>query len=172
MITFVFAVRFTAYLAKYKGFLSLGFFHIRLALEHQKIGKIDAAQARVMARIPQFQMDMTKRKSLMPSNQVHVPANWELVKGTDKESLIPHQTDPTKRRVGNLPVTAPIPTTFIHDFFGSQLTIGDMVIGKGLAKKKHRLEITHDQLTIDSVPQDVNQGELERIKQIIRENRK
>jgi hypothetical protein len=61
--------------------------------------------------------------------------------------------------------------TFVHDFFGSQLVIGDIRIGHSLARKKHRLEITKNQLLIDNNPQDVNQGDLERIKALIREMR-
>lgn len=162
MITFVFALRFTAYLAKFKGFLTLGFIHIRLAGEYQpRMNKIEADEARKLNRRPQYKLDATKRRSLMAQNQIPVPKGWS-------EEIAPKVT---KRRISNIPISPPIERTFTHDFFGSQLVIGDIRIGQGLTKKLHRLEINKNQLTIDNVPQDINQGELERIKQVIRESR-
>lgn len=165
MITFVFAVRFTMNITKFRGYLSLGFMHIRFAMERLKpINQIEADEARKLARRAQYRLDAHKRKSLQPVNNIPIPKGWDAAAAKPKSQS-------TKARVGNLPVTPPLENTFTHDFFGSQLVIGDIRIGQGLTKTKHRLEIRRDQLTIDNVPQQVNQGELERIKQLIRASR-
>lgn len=159
MITFVVAIRFTSSFQRFKGFLSLGFLHFRVAFEYQKgMTTIEAAEARKMAIKPQYQLDETKRLSLQPANQLKVPQGWTEVR----------TSDPTKIRVSQVPITKPLEDSFVHDFFGSQLVIGDMRIGSGLPRKMHRLEITKDRLTIDNKTYEVNQGELERIKQLLR----
>jgi len=164
-LAFVFILKFTSYVIKFPGFLSLGFLHVRLAVEHKKnLSVLEANEARMLQRKPQYRLDATKRKSLSPSNQETIPNGWDVVS-------VP-QKDPTKRRMSEYVLTPPIESTFVHDFFGSQLIIGDMVVCRSLQKTKHRLEISGDRLTVDNIPQTVNQGELEKIKQIIRESRK
>mgnify|MGYP001236361912 CR=1 FL=1 len=189
MLTFSFIIKFTRRWTHLEGFLiSLGFFHLRIALETQatqikaleapiEIPKemIQVAKAieektkaaegigaeSIRSRIMQknFILDATKRKSLQPSNLASIPG-WNEHFEPPKEHHVPHPK-----------ITGPLEKTFIHDFFGSQLMVGDMRIGGGLSKGRHRVEITQDQLRIDNIPQVVNQGELERIKDIIRASR-
>ena len=60
---------------------------------------------------------------------------------------------------------------FEHKFFGSQLLVGKRMIIGNLPRKLHTLEIIGKQLLIDTVPHPINEGELENLKRIIRENR-
>lgn len=65
-----------------------------------------------------------------------------------------------------------IEQVFEHEFHGSMLRIGDIQIGGQFSKGKHRLEIIGNLLYVDNIPQTINSGDLERIKDIIRQIRK
>jgi len=162
MLTVILAIRFSLRFSHFKGFFSLGWIHVRVAIEKAPVSH--AAQIRAEVAKSGYVLDSTKRRSLQPANQKVIPKGW-----TDPSI----EADATKRRVATViaPITPPLEQTFIHDFFGSQLVIGEMRIGGNLTRKKHRLEITHDQLLIDNMPQVVNQGELEVIKALIRSAR-
>jgi hypothetical protein len=163
MFTFSFIFRLTRQWTSLKGFLSLGFIHFQIGWEARKdIPEIQAHMIRQRMMEKDYTLDSTKRKSLQPGNMSVPIPGW-------RDRMI---APPSKQRIANhTKATPPLENTFIHDFFGSQLMVGDMQIGQGLSKGKHRLEITQDQLRIDNVPQVINQGELERIKEIIRESR-
>ena len=65
--------------------------------------------------------------------------------------------------------TAPLDTPFQHVFFGRMLTIGQWRVVDGLDDAKHRLEIVQDQMYVDNKPYPANTGDVERIKNLIRE---
>lgn len=164
MLTISFVVRFTRHVESFPGFLSLLFVHFKLyssSVPTLSSGQIAASEARKVIQQPAFRMDPTKRRSLQPNNQPPMPPPSVEVKPK------PLEVEPRKTQTA-MPFTPNLSASFEHRFYGSSLTIGEIRIGGGLSKGLHTLEITKDQLLIDSVPQNVNQGDLERIKEMIR----
>ena len=151
MITIVFALRFTRAISSFKGFLSLGFIHLRIAIERVRSEKF---VKEVLASKKDFVMDETKHRSLHSANQPKVKSNSPEIAMAHKPLVMPKKTPPME-------------TGFTHEFFGSELTVGDIKLCQGLTREKHTLEIEHDQLRIDNIPKRINQGELEKIKALI-----
>jgi hypothetical protein len=173
MVTFLFALRFSAKFTKFEGFFSLGFIHFRFSIERLPLlnlgvveaEKIHVEKVRDVIQKKQYVLDSTKRKTLSSGNQKKFSVSWDEVSGRNS-------TDSTKKGVNVPQVTEPLEQNFVHDFFGTQLIIGDIRVGKNLPKSLHRLEIIKNQVFIDNIPQEVNQGELEKIKSLIRNSRR
>lgn len=106
------------------------------------------------------EMDNTKLKSLQPANRAKLPGtNWksEEVEVDGVKSL---QWKPTP----------PLKGEFQWKFYGSQLSVGDKIVFQGLPKKMHLLEITgKDEVYLDGTPKQIHPGELESLKQTIRD---
>lgn len=149
MFDWVFIVRFTSFFAMLKGFFSLGFVHLKITTSTKAIPKKrepkEISAAKKEAGITR---DPTKQKSLQPGNRRSSPEQ-------NAKKL-------TERLDG---------ASFVHDFFGSKLVVNNATLVSNLSRKKHRLEITGNQMFIDNDPYPINQGELERIKKVIRDSR-
>jgi len=122
---------------------------------------------KVAKRHPVFMMDETKRKSLQPANHHPIPAGWDLVKAEIERDA----KSKAKQNRRHTPHTPPMERNFEHKFFGSQLTVeGTKLIG-GLSRGKHTMEIVGNQMFIDNDQVKINEGDLERIKDLIRKSR-
>jgi len=105
------------------------------------------------------------------------------IKGHKKKSLMPRSPDSPEavyinkvwqdKEAGKLVKkrTPPISQPFEHKFFGTSLNINGRTLFQGLGRNLHRLEIIGDQVFIDNQPQAMNFGDIERIKEVIREAR-
>ena len=88
-----------------------------------------------------------------------------------REDKITRTYDNTIEAKSPAAYTPPLEDVFKHKFFGSSLTIGDIRLFNGLSKQLHTLEIIGNSLYVDNIVQQVNVGDLERIKKLIRESR-
>ncbi len=178
MLCLSFVVRFTRTFESFPGFWSLGFLHFQIKADTSvlpprrrsltagdllkiKADSPTAAEARRLMEQPYYKLDRTKRKSLQPTNQANLPKGWDVELPTLEDRV-------TKKPMR---LTPSLEQSFTHNFYGSTLMVGDVRLAAGLSKAMHKLEITKDQLLIDGHPQDVNQGDLERIKEMIRSTR-
>lgn len=178
MLCLSFVVRFTRTFESFPGFWSLGFLHFQIKADTSvlpprrarltagdliklKAESPTSQEARRLMQQPYYKLDKTKRKSLQPTNQANLPKGWdtELVKPEPRVTITP------------MPLTPSLEHSFTHSFYGSTLMVGDVRMAAGLSKAMHKLEITKDQMLIDGHPQDINQGDLERIKEMIRSTR-
>lgn len=177
MLSISLIVRFTRTVESFPGFWSLWLFHVKLIIDRSAVPRVKlsardllklqaerstptAHEARILRAKSFYQLDPTKRKSLQPTNQEGLPKGWD--------EAVARPDDLVKRP---MPLTAPLEDSFHHVFYGSMLRVGDVTIASGLSKTTHKLEITKDQLLIDGHPQAINQGDLERIKDMLRSTR-
>lgn len=156
MFDLVFIVRFTSFFAMLEGFLSLGFVHLKITTSTKAIHKKrepkeekrEPKEVSATKKEAGIKRDPTKQKSLQPGNRRSSPE--------ENAKKLEQQIDDA---------------SFVHDFFGSKLVVNNATLVSNLSRKKHRLEITGNQLFIDNDPHPINQGELERIKKVIRDSR-
>ena len=115
--------------------------------------------------------DSTKHKSLMPGNSAlrGLPKILEDVMAPTQQKVEMRERISQMIKAEQEMPTAPFKEDFSHNFFGSQITIGNVTI-QNLPKKLHILDITNDQLYIDGQHRPMHTGEIERIKTILRDN--
>lgn len=98
-------------------------------------------------------LDATKRKSLMPSNQNAIPAGFkEVSRNMDGEVIAFLE----KR----------LPTSFQHNFFGSNLVVNGHICLSGLTHKLHVMEVDeNNQVTIDGALKQLHPDVIEAIRE-------
>lgn len=114
-------------------------------------------------------MDATKRKSLRPSNREKIPDGWEEV----AEKFITKPLPQNRSELSKKEAEVVKDDSFMHKFYGSQLVIGDLLVGTNLPVKLHTLEITKDnKVFIDNNPYAINHHDVGQMKVILKKLQK